>query len=224
MSTGLDGVKVLLIDDDMDYSETLHEGLHAAGATIACAGTIEEGVDIARKGECDIVLLDLTASFDARAGLDALGALETSLPVILLTGSGTDSEDTVTGLGQGADDYLVKPFTFSDLRARIEGVLADYDRALDSVLIAGDLVIDRVRSVVLCQEKSLEIPADALAVLTLLAQGGSTVIPEADLMKALFGEQLDRLLDQVSERLKHASSVCRVNRSPEGICLQTGEA
>ncbi|MFT5123633.1 MAG: DNA-binding response OmpR family regulator [Kiritimatiellia bacterium] len=223
MSELLEGVRILLIDDDMDYSETLHAGLHAAGATITCAGTIAEGVSLSGEHERDLILLDLCGAFDARSGLEAFNGLDTTPPIILLTDNDTDSEDTVGGLEQGADDYLMKPFTIPELCVCISDVLSGYDRTQDSVLFSGDLIIDRSRGVVFCKEETLTMPADALPLLSWLAQNESKQFTESELLDALYGGQLRVMLDQISTRLAQAGSVCRISRGPQGVGLVNEE-
>lgn len=115
--------KVLVIEDDAAIREGLVDALTFDGFTPAAAATGPEGLALATKLDCDLVLLDLVLP-----GLDGLEILRQvrvarpTLPVIVLTARGAE-DDRVRGLRLGADDYLVKPFSVRELLARIAAVL-----------------------------------------------------------------------------------------------------
>ena len=113
------GVRILVIEDDTEVAGALREGLEAEHIEVTVARTGEEGFYLANAGSYDLVLLDLM--LPGRNGIDVLATLRKrgiQTPVFILTAKDA-VEDRVLGLDQGADDYLIKPFAFPELLARI---------------------------------------------------------------------------------------------------------
>jgi len=116
-------VRILVIEDDPEVADALREGLEAEHIEVAVARTGEEGFYLANAGTYDLVLLDLM--LPGRNGIDVLATLRKrgiQTPVFILTAKDA-IEDRVLGLDQGADDYLIKPFAFPELLARIRVLL-----------------------------------------------------------------------------------------------------
>jgi DNA-binding response OmpR family regulator len=116
-------VRVLLVEDEVKVARALQQGLAAEGYTVTVAHTGEEGFFLLTTQPFDLLLLDLM--LPGRSGLEILSALRKryfEAPVLVLTAK--DSiEDRVVGLDAGADDYLVKPFAFPELLARIRALM-----------------------------------------------------------------------------------------------------
>ncbi len=114
--------RILLVEDERKVAQALEQGLSAEGYRVTVAPTGEDAFFVLSTKEFDLVLLDLM--LPGRSGLEILAALRqsnTNLPVLILTAK--DSiEDRVLGLDTGADDYLVKPFAFPELLARIRAL------------------------------------------------------------------------------------------------------
>jgi len=116
-------VRILVVEDEKKVARALQEGLEGEGYAVAVAADGEEGFRLARPEAVDLVLLDI--ALPKRDGIDLLAALrkyDKLLPVLILTARDA-VEDRVLGLDSGADDYLVKPFTFPELLARIRALL-----------------------------------------------------------------------------------------------------
>src|SRR5258706_8444885 len=116
-------VRILVIEDEKKLAKALKEGLEAERYEVRVAADGEEGFLLASRDSFDLVLLDLM--LPRRDGMDVLATLrerKVSTPVCILTAKDT-VEDRVLGLDEGADDYLVKPFTFPELLARIRALL-----------------------------------------------------------------------------------------------------
>ena len=112
-------VRILIIEDEKKVANALRQGLEAEHYEVAIATTGEEGFFRASQGSFDLLLLDLM--LPRRDGIDILATLRkcgNQTPVLVLTAKDT-VEDRVIGLDQGADDYLTKPFAFSELLARL---------------------------------------------------------------------------------------------------------
>lgn len=116
-------VRILIIEDETKVANALRKGLEAEHYEVTIAATGEEGFFLASQGSFDLLLLDLM--LPRRGGLDVLATLRKrgiQTPVFVLTAKDA-VEDRVIGLDQGADDYLTKPFAFSELLARIRALL-----------------------------------------------------------------------------------------------------
>jgi DNA-binding response OmpR family regulator len=135
-------VRVLLVDDEERMLGALRRGLLAEGFAVDVAATGPEGLELARLGDFDAVVLDVM--LPGMSGYDVVRALRAEdnwVPVLML--SARDSEhDQADGLDSGADDYLTKPFSFIVLLARIRALLRRGVRARPAVLTSGDLTLD----------------------------------------------------------------------------------
>jgi two-component system, OmpR family, copper resistance phosphate regulon response regulator CusR len=115
--------RILVIEDDLKIAQALSEGLRAEGCEVRTAASGEEGFFQFNSDRFDLVLLDLM--LPGRNGLEILATLRekgSKTPVLILTAKDT-IEDRIEGLDTGADDYLVKPFAFPELLARIRALL-----------------------------------------------------------------------------------------------------
>jgi two-component system OmpR family response regulator len=138
-------VRILVVEDERKLLRNLVQGLQSEGYAASGAPTGEEGLDLAAKAPFDCVVLDLM--LPGLDGLQVLAELRRSgqhVPVLVLTAR--DSiEDRVAGLDSGADDYLVKPFAFAELLARLRALLRRGRGEAETVLRADDLELDLVR-------------------------------------------------------------------------------
>jgi DNA-binding response OmpR family regulator len=134
--------RVLVIEDERKVLRSLEQGLQAEGYDVVAAATGEEGFQKAATLPFDCVVLDLL--LPGRDGLQVLADLRemgNKVPVLILTAR-DGVEDRVTGLDAGADDYLIKPFAFAELLARLRVILRRERGAPEKVLRAGDLEVD----------------------------------------------------------------------------------
>ncbi|MEO8500484.1 MAG: response regulator transcription factor, partial [Vicinamibacteria bacterium] len=136
------GLRVLVVEDEIKIARALREGLQSEGFDVTLAATGEEGFFLASSQAFDILILDRI--LPGRDGLEILAALRSKgllTPVLVLTGRAS-VEDRVEGLDAGADDYLVKPFAFPELLARVRALSrrGRGDQLLR--LTIADLVID----------------------------------------------------------------------------------
>jgi DNA-binding response OmpR family regulator len=130
--------KILIVDDDPELRDaltdqlSLHEEFEAAAAE---NGT--KGVQVAKEGQVDLVIMDVgLPDIDGREAVRILRRNGFKAPIIMLTGSGTDS-DTILGLESGANDYVTKPFRFAVLLARIRTQLRQHEASEDAIFAIG---------------------------------------------------------------------------------------
>jgi DNA-binding response OmpR family regulator len=134
--------QILVIDDDPAVTGLLRRGLTYEGFAVATAASGEQGLALARDNPPDLVVLDrMMPGLDGMDVLRRLRAADAQLPVLFLTAKDAP-DDQVAGLNAGADDYVVKPFTFAVLLARIQALLRRQERERPTVLRFADLALD----------------------------------------------------------------------------------
>lgn len=158
----LKGMKILLLEDDGEIGAWVKDGLVRSGHVVDWLKGGREALVAATMGEYDVLVLDrMVPELDGLSVLKALRSAKVSTPVLILTALG-DVEERVEGLQSGADDYLPKPFAFSELEARIAalGRRPPSAAAADaSVLEAGDIRLDLHRH--RCTRQGREIGLNA---------------------------------------------------------------
>jgi heavy metal response regulator len=138
-------VRVLVVEDEPGIAQFVRQGLSEAGYAVDVARDGKEGLDYALSAEYDLLILDiLLPMMDGLHLLRELRNQGIKVPVLLLTARDR-IEDRVAGLDAGADDYLVKPFAFSELLARLRALLRRPALQADTVLRVGDLEMDTAR-------------------------------------------------------------------------------
>ena len=186
----MDKTKILIVDDDRNICELLRLYLEKEGyqATIAADGT--QGIDLYRRLRPDLVLLDVMMP-----GVDGWGVLrairqDSQTPVIMLTAKG-ETTDKVSGLKQGADDYITKPFEMKEVLARIEAVLrraaGDGDKEKPRRLVFDKLIIDLDSFELIVDGKRVETPPKEMELLYHLASTPNRVYTRNQLLDEVWG-------------------------------------
>jgi two-component system OmpR family response regulator len=138
-------MRVLVIEDDREMARYLQKALAESGHTADVAADGEEGLTLARDGGYDVLIVD--RMLPRRDGLSIVRTLRSEgvhTPVLILSALG-DVDDRVKGLKAGSDDYLTKPYAFSELLARIEALTRRADpQESQARYVVGDLVLDRL--------------------------------------------------------------------------------
>ena len=138
-------MRVLVVEDEPGIAQFIRQGLREAGYAVDVARDGQEGLDYAFVAAYDVLVLDIfLPKLDGLDVLRMLRARGIKSPVLLLTAKDT-VEDRVRGLDSGADDYLVKPFAFPELVARLRALLRRPPLQMDPVLHLGDLAMDTAR-------------------------------------------------------------------------------
>jgi two-component system copper resistance phosphate regulon response regulator CusR len=173
-------VRLLIVEDDVKTAAYLRKGLTEEGFSVEAAGSGDEGLRLARASAFDLVVLDVMLpgrdGWSVLAGLrSAAGSTHRHTPVLMLTARDA-VEDRVRGLNLGADDYLVKPFAFSELLARIRSVLRRGPARQAEVVRVADLELDHVRHVATRGGVRLGLTPREFALLSLLARRAGEVL------------------------------------------------
>jgi len=203
----LAAVRVLVVEDERKVAKALREGLEAERYDVRVASTGEEGFFLANHESFDLVVLDLM--LPRRDGLEVLATLRKrglQTPVLVLTAKDT-VEDRVQGLDCGADDYLVKPFAFPELMARIRALLrrGRPDQVLK--LQQGDLSMDLVTRTVLRSGRPLDLTVKEFEMLEYLLRHGGHVVSREMLARDVWrvsarATPLDNVIDVTVARLR----------------------
>ena len=184
-------MKILVIEDEPQAADYLKQGLSEAGYVVELALNGIDGLHTAASGDHDLVVLDVM--LPGIDGFAVLSALRTSkqLPVLMLSARGK-TEDKVRGFDLGADDYLVKPFQFPELLARVRTLLKrGHSIAVDSVLKTADLEIDPVRHRAMRAGQRIDLSAKEFALLTLLAQRSGEVLSRTQIASMVWDIHFD---------------------------------
>ena len=200
-------MRILVIEDEKKVARALREGLEAEHYEVHTAADGEEGFSLASRDSFDLVLLDLM--LPRRDGIEVLTALRkrrVPTPVFILTAKDA-VEDRVLGLDRGADDYLVKPFTFPELLARIRALLRR--GRLDPVLKLQheDLQMDLVTRKVARKEQSLELTGKEFEILECLLRHRGRIVSREMLARDVWhvsarATPLDNVIDVTMARLR----------------------
>ena len=171
-------MKILIVEDERQTGEYLRQGLREAGYFTELMRNGVDGLHEASEGDYDLVILDVNLpGIDGWSVLSSLRRKKRQLPVLYLTAR--DSvEDRVKGLELGADDYLVKPFSFSELLARIKSIMRRGHQMQEaSMLQVGDLQLDLVRRRVTRAGKRVDLTAKEFGLLELFMRRQGEVLP-----------------------------------------------
>jgi len=174
-------VKILIVEDEPKTGEYLRQGLNEAGFVADLAVTGSDGLHLALHGEYNLVILDvMLPELDGWQVLASLRRRGLEMPVLFLTAR-DQVEDRVKGLELGADDYLVKPFSFAELLARVRTILRrGRGGGVDSnVLRVADLELDLLRRRVTRGGKRIDLTAKEFGLLELLMRRQGEVLPRS---------------------------------------------
>lgn len=170
-------MKILVVEDEQKVAAFIRQGLEEAGYQVEVAFDGLNGKRLAEEKRFDLLVLDLLLpGMNGREVCTALRKSQPRLPILMLTALGT-SEDKLAGFESGADDYLVKPFEFSELLARIKALVRRANpAAMEPKLVAGDLEIDTDKKVAIRAGQPISLTAKEYALLSYLMQHKGKVV------------------------------------------------
>lgn len=186
-------MKLLLVEDEVKLADYLARGLTEEGFVVDVARNGVDGLHLAVEGDYDVVILDrMLPGIDGVAVVTALRS-KRSTPVLMLTAM-SRVEDRVSGLQSGADDYLPKPFAFSELVARLHALVrrsTTASLATTTMLRLGDLEVDLARRKATREGRRLDLTAKEFTLLTLLLRRQGEVLSRTEIAEQVWDMNFD---------------------------------
>jgi two-component system, OmpR family, copper resistance phosphate regulon response regulator CusR len=179
-------MRVLLIEDFEPLARSVAQGLREAGYAVDAATDGEEGLALSQTSSYDAILLDLMVpKLDGLAVLRQLRAEGSTAAVVVITAR-DQVADRVGGLDLGADDYLVKPFAFAELLARLRAVIRRRYQTTSNVLLVGDLEIDAAARIVKRAGRTIGLSAREFGLLEYLALRRGQVVTRTEIWEHVY--------------------------------------
>jgi len=196
-------MKILVVEDEPKLNKGLVTGLQSRGYAVDFAHDGEEGEKMARLNKYDLIVLDVM--MPKRDGLEvcrSLRAHDVQTPVLFLTARDT-VEDKITGLDFGADDYLVKPFSFEELAARVRVLLRRSPQAAGDVLALNDLRLDTRSQIVSIGGKTVDLTLREYGLLEYLLRNKGRAVTREDILSHVWDRFFDSFSNVVDVHLKN---------------------
>jgi DNA-binding response OmpR family regulator len=190
-------MRLLVVEDELDIAHAVAKGLRQQGYAVDVAYDGEQGWKLAEVNEYDLLILDL--NLPEMDGLELCRRLRASRPslLILMLTARSLPDERVTGLEQGADDYLVKPFYFAELTARIRALLRRDMRVRTPLLQFKDLKLDPTARVVWQDNHRLELTSKEFGILEYLLRHQGEIISQETLLEHVWDMQANPLTNTV---------------------------
>ena len=198
-------MRILLVEDDTQTAVFILKGLRQEGFAVDHAVNGEDGLHLALTEPYDAAVIDIMLpGLDGLALIDEMRRNGKDTPVIVLSAK-SSTDDRIKGLQAGGDDYLVKPFAFSELVARIQALIRRANRAAEpTTLSVGDLKIDLPRRKVFRKEIEIELQPKEFALLEYLMRNSGRVVSKTMIMEHVWDYNFDPRTTVVESR------VCRL--------------
>ena len=198
-------MKILLIEDYKPLRESMEKGLRENGYAVDSAADGEEGLWFATTGEYNVVVLDLRLpGIDGLEVLGKLRAQNSGVHVLIVTARDT-VDDRVKGLDLGADDYLVKPFEFSELLARVRALVRRKYEQKEPLIRVADVEIDTTLREVRRNGKLLDLTIKEYAIMEILARKAGKVVSREAIQEGVYdfaAEHSSNVIDVYIARLR----------------------
>jgi two-component system, OmpR family, response regulator len=200
-------MRILLVEDDAKIADFVRKGLEEAGFALDHAGNGEDGLHLALSEPYDVAVIDIM--LPKMDGLELIAELrrhQKELPVIILSAKRSVA-DRVKGLQTGSDDYLVKPFAFAELLARVQALLRRSSGAASPTrLVVGELVMDLLTREVFRAGKRIDLQAREFALLEYLLRQAGKVVSKTMILEHVWNYDFDpqtNVVDVLICRLRH---------------------
>jgi two-component system OmpR family response regulator len=183
---------ILIVEDDAETASYMRKGLTEAGYTVDHADNGRDGLFLATSGSFDAIVMDrMLPGLEGLAVLQALRAANITTPVLILSALG-QVDDRVKGLKAGGDDYLSKPFAFSELLARIEALLRRRDgKAVETKLAVGDLEVDLLTRQVRRAGRPIDLQPREFRLLEYMMRHAGQVVTRTMLLEGVWDYHFD---------------------------------
>ena len=195
-------MRMLLVEDDTRTASFISKGMREEGFAVDHARDGEEGLQLALTESYDAAVVDIMLpKLDGLSVIDELRRRGIRTPVIVLSAK-SSVDDRIKGLQAGGDDYLVKPFAFSELAARIQALIRRATSAAEpTTLTAGDMRMDLVRRKVVRGGEEIELQPKEFALLEYLMRNAGRVVSKTMIMEHVWDYNFDPQTNVVEARI-----------------------
>jgi two-component system, OmpR family, response regulator len=195
-------MRILLVEDDEKITRFVEKGLQSAGFAVDAAATGPQGFDKAFDMDYDVLIIDIMLpELDGFSLIRKLRAHQNNTPIIVLSARGR-VDDRVKGLEAGADDYLTKPFAFSELLARIQALIRRAGNVTDPVVLTcGDLHMDIVKRRVKRGKDLIDLQPLEFSLLEYLLRNRDRVVSKTMIMEHVWHYNFDPMTNVVEARI-----------------------
>ncbi|MDZ4798146.1 MAG: response regulator transcription factor [Bryobacteraceae bacterium] len=198
-------MRFLVVEDEKRIADFLQRGLESAGYAIDVAGDGTAALEMVHGTDYDMIILDMMLpDMDGLRVLEKIRNRKTSPPVLILSARGTVN-DRVKGLETGADDYLVKPFAFAELLARVR-VLLRRGQPTPERMQLGDLVVDSVRRRVTRNGEAIDLAPKEFSILEYMMRNHGRPLSRTMIVEHVWDMDYDGLTNIVDVYIRHLRS------------------
>jgi len=198
-------MRLLVVEDEKRIADFLCRGLEGAGYAVDAAGTGAEALERTHATDYDLVILDLMLpDMDGMAVLERVRSAKTGPPVLILSARGS-LDDRVKGLEQGADDYLVKPFAFVELLARVRALLRRGQPTPEKLQVA-DLAVDCIRRKVIRAGETIDLAPKEFGILEYMMRNRGRPLSRTMIVEHVWDMDYDGLTNIVDVYIRHLRS------------------
>ena len=197
-------MRILVVEDDSEAREYLNRGLSEEGHVVDTADNGNSGVSLACDSKYDVMVIDrMLPGCDGLAVIQAVRDAGLSTPVLILSALG-EVNDRVTGLRQGGDDYLVKPFAFSELVARLDALVRRTDiESTATRLVVSDLEMDLLAREVTRAGQHIELQPREFLLLEYLMRHQGHVVTRTMLLEQVWDYNFDTFTNVIDVYMNH---------------------
>jgi two-component system OmpR family response regulator len=213
-------MRLLLIEDDVKIATFIEKGLKEAGFSVDSCGDGNSGLDHALTGSYDAAVVDLMLpGLDGLSVIEAMREAEVNTPVLILSAK-QSVDDRIQGLQRGGDDYMVKPFSFSELLARVQALIRRDKKNLKPMsLKVSELEMDLLGHQVFRDGEKIDLPAKEYALLEYMMRNSGIVLSKTAILERVYDYAFDpqtNVVDVLVCRLRN-----KVDRDYDNKMIQT---
>ncbi len=199
-------MRILFVEDDVKITEYILKGLKEAGFTVDHAADGEDGLYMALNESYDAAIVDIMLpKLDGLSLIEGMRLQKVNTPVIILSAK-RSVDDRIKGLQTGGDDYLTKPFSFSELLARVQALIRRASRIVDPTsLTVGDLSIDLLTRNVVRGSERIDLQPREFSLLEYLMRNAGRVVSKTMILERVWGYNFDpqtNVVDVLISRLR----------------------
>ena len=219
-SLGGTEVRILIVEDDVQAAEAMARGLSEAGHECQIASDGAYGLDMARQDQFDVIVADrMMPRMDGLSMIETLRRDGDRTPVLVLSALG-EIDDRVAGLKAGGDDYLVKPYAFAELSARVEALARRHETgSVQTVLKVGDLEMDLIHRRVTRQGKDIDLQPREFQLLEFMMRHAGQSVTRTMLLEKVWEYHFDPQTNVIDVHVSRLRS--KIDKGFDRPMLQT---